>query len=636
MSNITDNSAYISSSLYEGINARYYRAREIAKSFVPNEQFERLLVRSHNLLVGPRGSGKTTLLRMLQPESLKIWNHPEAGRIRADIDFTGILISTDTVWRTQFDSVARRVGDATRVDFAHTILSLDAMVATIKAFRQRIMPVQENEHPFRNVELPAGDEAQLTKKLAEGWGLNPMLLDLESLTLDIRRKRLESLTLMHSVEGGSLSQLPLWWGFRWNDVILFGIDAFELVTKIYDERWAAMFDETEIAPTFIRDSIIHSTRGMDPRLMVKAALSPWLDEFAGVMTVSDGTAFNDFSVIELFYGKRESSYEFSRELLRSRLAREGREFSVDQNIEDVIFGTSRFAGSGGDRARRRASTYEEDGELGSVIHDLAEVDSEFRKWLDRIHINPKDVGSMDEVARAQTLRKARNVMIARLEFRKDSGQIRSRKTLSMYAGGATMLDICEGNPRLLLGILMPLLEFYDGVHPVPYALQSETLDKISKDFYALIDAIPLSPLESVPPELRGPRYRSPYRYFINTVAAFFRERTLIGPFNPQPPSTFRVPASASKGLQLVVGRLVNLGAIIVIPESGIKDQMFGEFDQQRMRLCYLIASREKLPPNVDRPISLLNVLKRGSQAQLQSFDVFESNLNELKDMRSGE
>ncbi len=326
------------------------------------------------------------------------------------------------------------------------------------------------------------------------------------------------------------------------------------------------------------------------------------------MSEHDGSVFNDFNLIRLFYGRRAESYEFSRELIRARLTSAGRSFPEDISVDEAVFGRSKFTGDIDGKASRTAFAYGDGSPLGQVAKDLAEADPNFRVWLHDCDINPDHLDDVSEKKRSETLRKARNIMVARLEFRRESGLLRSRKTITMYAGGSTMLDICEGNPRLLLGLLLPLLEFYDGTHPIPQHLQAEALAQIADDFYALIDAIPVAPDARSPVEFGRRPLRSPYRELIDRVARFFQDEILRGSFNPQPASTFRIPRSVSPGLQSIVGRLINVGAIVIIPDRGVKDVVIGEFDQQRMRLCYLIAAKEHLPPNVDRPVSIIRIL----------------------------
>lgn len=598
----------VSPSLFEGINARYYRASEVTRSFVPNEQFDNLVVRQHSLVVGPRGSGKTTLLRMLHPECISVWQHPRADEYRQLLDFTGIYLATDRVWREQLAAAAVGVSEATRDDFFNTVVAIDAMAAMVRSLELRL---QGDDSRFRPVHLTAKETARLVAELAAGWMLEPQFWDLGSLRVALRRRRIQARQWVQAKRDGRGEPRPPWVGIPWDDALLLGVDAFESITNRPGELWALLLDEAEIAPPVIRDSILGSTRGLDPRMLIKCSLSPWLQESPLPFTEHDGTVFNDFNVLRLFYGRRDEGYSFSRDIIRARLAAAGRSIPEGMVVEDAVFGKSQFVVDIDGRTSRTAPAYGDDSALGQVVKDLAASDPNFRKWLKQNDIDSSDLDAVPGKKRASTLRKARNIMVARLEFRRMSGQLRSRKTIAMYAGGTTMLDICEGNPRLLLGLLLPLLEYYDGVHPIPAALQGEALDEIADDFYALIDAIPVPDEIRSPPELGRRRLRRPYREVIDRIARFFQGEILRGEFNPQPPTTIRVPQSTSSEMQRILGRLINVGAIVLIPDRGVKDIVLGGFDQQRVRLCYLAAAREHLPPNLDRPVSIRTVFRRG-------------------------
>lgn len=607
----------ISPSLFEGINARFYRAHEVARSFVPNAQFENLLVRQHSLIVGPRGSGKTTLLRMLHPECMRVWEHPQANAFRRRIEFSGIYVATDRVWRKQAESVLDERPGPERQRFFEEITAVDVMAAMLRTIEIRVNRTNDAGSDFRFTPTTEKQIAKLVAELSTGWNLSPKFLDIGSLRVAVRRRRIE---IRDRLESKSPDQAEASPRITWDEAALLGIDAFESATGVRGELWGLLFDELEIIPPAIRNSILGATRGMDPRLILKCSLSPWLSEQSGAAGNYDGTVFNDFNVLKLFYGKRTESYEFSRNLISGRLAASQLGKPVDITVEDAVFGTSEFVGEEtAGRPNRTAAAYGSNSPLGQVVKELAETDAQFKGWLEDQQITHDLLENVSEKRRSETLRKARNIIIARLEFRRsNSGRLRSRKTIAMYAGGATMLDICEGNPRLLLGLLLPLLEFYDGKHPIPRHLQAEALNQIAIDFYALIDAIPVTSATRSAPELGAKQMRSPYRQFIDRVAAFFQDHILRGDFDPQPPSTFRIPKGSSRALQLIVGRLVNMGAIIIVPDRGIKDVLIGEFDQHRLRLCYLIAAREHLPPNIDRPISVHRILGPVEEASTDS------------------
>ncbi|WP_200227297.1 ORC-CDC6 family AAA ATPase [Rubrivivax gelatinosus] len=605
----------ISPSLFEGINARYYRAAEIARSFVPNEQFEHLAVRQHSLIVGPRGSGKTTLLRMLHPECLSIWSHVHSKAYRQKIDFSSAYVATDKVWRQQVDAVSATLSPEERNSFVERVISLDVMAAMVRTMQVRIERSQE-PNAFMGVALDGTATAKLVSELAACWNLQPKFLDLGSLRIAIRLARVSARQFAQPTNTAhdAFPAIP------WDEAALLAIDAFESATGRHDELWAILFDELEIVPSSVRAHILAGTRGTDPRLLLKCSLSPWLHDHSLSVDEHVGTVFNDFNVIRLFYGRRSESYAFSRQLIAGRLKAAGLVPRKDIPIEDAVFGVSRFSGeSPRARAPRTSAAYTDDSALGQVVKELAERDLDFLSWLSTQGIDSSRIAALSGNRRAATLRKARNIMIARLEFRNAggrdiNGRLRSRKTMAMYTGGATMLDICEGNPRFLLGLLIPLLEHYDGVHAIPEHHQADALEQIADDFYALIDSVPVAgDLRNIP-ELGDRSPRSPFREVVDRIAAYFQDATLRGRFDPQPPSTFRMPRDASENLQSLVGRLVNMGAVVIVPDRGIKDVLIGRFDQNRLRLCYLIAAREHLPPNVDRPVSIRKILSSSAPA----------------------
>jgi energy-coupling factor transporter ATP-binding protein EcfA2 len=596
-----------SPSLFEGINARYYRASEIVRSFVPNAQFENLLVRQHSVLVGPRGSGKTTLLRMLHPECLHTWTGPEADKFRSKVEFSGVYVATDKVWRQQADAVSRQLLESEQDKFIERVISLDVMAAMLRTIESRI------HHSGKDSATALNESAiaKMVSEIAGAWRLQPKFLDIGSLRIAIRTQRVAA------GQQGASPELLRSQFIPWDEAALLAIEAFENASGIRGDLWAMLFDELEIVPSAVRDQILGATRGMDPRLLVKCSLSPWLQDHSLTLDDHQGTVFHDFNVIKLFYGRRAESYEFSRQLISGRLKAAGIDVKSDANVEELVFGQSMFAAEDNEepgRTKRTAAAYGDTSALGKVVVELADRDEAFKEWLQAHRIDVKNLRALSERKRAQTLRKARNIMVARLEFRVSGGRdvkgrLRSRKTMAMYTGGATMLDICEGNPRLLLGLLVPLLEYFDGTHPIPAHHQADALERIADDFYALLDAIPVAP-SAVVPELGDRAMKSPYRELIDRIAAFFQEAALRGRFDPQPPSTFRIPRESSEELQTIIGRLINIGSIVIVPDRGIKDLLIGRFDQNRLRLCYLIAAREHLPPNVDRPVSIMRALSR--------------------------
>ncbi|MGH8546796.1 MAG: hypothetical protein ACREX3_24925, partial [Gammaproteobacteria bacterium] len=66
-----------SGTIYGTYNARMLSPEEIARTFVINENYRKLLMNEHSVLRGPRGTGKTTLLKMLTAPALREWKDRE-------------------------------------------------------------------------------------------------------------------------------------------------------------------------------------------------------------------------------------------------------------------------------------------------------------------------------------------------------------------------------------------------------------------------------------------------------------------------------------------------------------------------------------------------------------------------------
>jgi hypothetical protein len=250
-------------------------------------------------------------LRMLHPECLRIWKGKQAENCRKLIEFSAAYVSTDKVWRQQADSASSLLSRSEQLRFVSHVIALDVMSAIVRLLELRTTPAPAGVQNFRGVSLESRKQAILVEEVAAGWELSPKFFDFGSLRIAIRKAR---------IYARQLAQQPAkWMDFQqlvpWDEAALLAIDAFESATGTRDEVWALLFDELEIVPPFVRDQILSATRGMDKRLLLKCSLSPWLSERSLATNEHEGTVFNDFNVIRLFYGRRSENYSFSRFLL---------------------------------------------------------------------------------------------------------------------------------------------------------------------------------------------------------------------------------------------------------------------------------------------------------------------------------
>src|SRR5260370_24511062 len=167
-----------SETLYDSFNARNIPAKEVAKTFVVNDEFDRLLKNSPVILMGPRGSGKTTLLKMFTLEGLYSWVAPEEKETRERIPFCAVYIPTDVHWKrqmahtekelTHLPKFARRVSEAA--------VTLNVLKAILSAFEERIRYEHASDRKM---------EIGICALLADCWYLEPRVPDFKSLRTTI-------------------------------------------------------------------------------------------------------------------------------------------------------------------------------------------------------------------------------------------------------------------------------------------------------------------------------------------------------------------------------------------------------------------------------------------------------------------
>lgn len=92
------------SKLFTILQAGGLKIDEMVETFVPTKSYRRLLVPTHQIVMGSRGSGKTTLVKMLSHENmaaLAMREGEELDRVRELIDcreFIAIYMATDLRW----------------------------------------------------------------------------------------------------------------------------------------------------------------------------------------------------------------------------------------------------------------------------------------------------------------------------------------------------------------------------------------------------------------------------------------------------------------------------------------------------------------------------------------------------------
>jgi len=153
---------------FEAFNAKHQQPREVAENYIYSRHLNDLGGPYHAVLVGPRGSGKTTLLKMLQPAALSAWQGARAHSLRAQIDYSGVFISSDISWSRQLKSLGYgRLSDVNHRTLIVACFTTHILHALLQTMIQRCDPTTT----FRGVKLSLDQESNLALQILKSYVL---------------------------------------------------------------------------------------------------------------------------------------------------------------------------------------------------------------------------------------------------------------------------------------------------------------------------------------------------------------------------------------------------------------------------------------------------------------------------------
>ncbi|EGQ9189876.1 hypothetical protein F7J78_19255, partial [Vibrio cholerae] len=92
----------------ESFNAKATSKVNLCSNFIVNSHYDLLTTPNNTIMIGPRGSGKTTLLRMLDVETLDMWDKDISSNYRNKISYSGVFVPTDRFWKTQYERISTK------------------------------------------------------------------------------------------------------------------------------------------------------------------------------------------------------------------------------------------------------------------------------------------------------------------------------------------------------------------------------------------------------------------------------------------------------------------------------------------------------------------------------------------------
>lgn len=596
---------------YNTFNARHLNPREVADSFIWSDSYGKLIQNNHSVVLGARGCGKTTLMKMLTLPALYSWKDEMANRIRKDIGFYSIYISTDIYWDVKnqtYSSQLEKFGDFSRIVSEFAVNS-NVFKAVCETFKHVIT--------FELNDLDEKKEYQLCKNLIHAWKLKSTIpkldyvIDALNLRIDTVNQSIQKLIFNYRSDDDIPKNDFFYLGFE--SSLEYVIPIFERIYNIGGVRkWALCFDELEFAPIWLQQKLFISLRSRTQYLLYKLSASPILsgDLEKNLLKEYSATPGNDLQIIKMW--RSSENEEFSFKIIESLLKKKLPDLSP---IE--FFGSNSIYNKG-------PNSYDRGSEFYGQEVKLLEKDDSFRQFLEQYGIDPANPLPTTDNQKDTLFRKIKPIVYFRnfyVEVNKVVDgvirhSLRGRKTGDLYFGVEVLKKVCDGNPRWLISLVTAILS--KSAHGrVDKRIQYQELLAASRRFSNMMENIPI-----------GSSSTFTFKTLLAQIGSYFSGEVLGPSFFMEPKTTFTVDLDssiASRHILEIIEKGVSQGAFILLDSED--DNFDFEVRNQRFKLSYLLSIQYKLPLRKNPVASLSEILygkddidsKSKSNSQLEIF-----------------
>lgn len=596
---------------FEAFNARFLTSEEVARTFIPPPQYDRLVEVGHTVLLGPRGSGKTTLLKMLQLRALAAWQHGKASEIRRNISYHSIFLGTDVLWGSQLESRTKDIEDEEkRAQIRRTSFRLHLALAFLNALDECRDPALASHAELSRFAHPLDGKTEraLARSLAQLWLMDPATDSLLGLRIHLRTQLSLLLSLTSELRRDGNAVLPQFADLDPVASLISAIDVTNHVMGQPSRRWAILCDELEIAPDMVRRELFQLLRSTSHNILFKFSLFPYSSELSTLTGPNSPSSGNDYAALELYYGRREGAYQFCEAMLRGMVAEAG---GPHFQIPEDVLGDGWFDGGRVHRRTKTSPYAPPSGQFFLRAKRLAGIDPSFQQWLRTMGINLQKVHELTESDQAP-YRKALPYILTRSEFLRSGGKLRSRKALSLYTGAYSLFSLTEGNPRIFINLMRPLVqEYVEKQGTVGSDVEAISADLTIHRFLSSLSAIPTTGHGDIRSILQ----------LIKVIGDFFSEAQLAPKFSSEPASTFIIDDEVPASIIELVGRSLNAGALVHMPANA--GDTVRELRGARLRLAYTLAPEYKLPLMSGRSINLSTILHLHGAARRRQPDAIQ-------------
>ncbi|MHA7944930.1 ORC-CDC6 family AAA ATPase [Formosa sp. 3Alg 14/1] len=596
-----------SDTIFPTYNARHYAPKEVAETFIWSESFSKLIQNNHSVILGARGCGKTTLMKMLTLPALNSWESERAENIRRNIPFYAIYISTDIYWDVKnhtYNEQLKKFGN-----FSEIISRFSVNTNVFMSLCDTFLNVLEFE--INNVSEEK--EFELGKVLISAWKL-PLTIPKIKYIKEELTKRVDDVNQMIQniiFNYNKGDDLPHYDYFNLSFVTSIEsiIPIFERIFKIKNnKKWALCFDELEFAPIWLQSELFVSLRSRKHYILYKLSASPILSSdlencLKGTYRATTG---NDYELIKMW--NSSDNKEFSIALITSLLKKKYPNASPYSYFEsNEIY-------------NKESDSYEKGSDFYKQMLDLIRKDESFKTFLKQKKVKTTNPTPINEGQKDTLFRKIKPIVYYRnffIESNKTSkGKLivkyRSRKSNNFLSGIEILSEICDGNPRWLIGLTNSILIKSD-MKNAKATTQYKELYLIAQKFKNVINNIPV-----------GENNKLSIMDIVDKIGLYFRSEILGNQFKMDPKGTFIVDEKESlipNHILDLIEKGISQGAFILLDTND--DAFDFEIRNQRIKLSYLFFVLYDLPIRKYGEISLSRCLKGTDLSNINQMSLFE-------------
>ncbi|TQI71435.1 hypothetical protein JM79_2368 [Gramella sp. Hel_I_59] len=611
--------------LYDTFNARYFSFKDISESFVVNDEYRELAKDSSMLLMGSRGCGKTTLLKMLTPAGLAYWNDEESSSIKDNIKFTGVYVPSDIQWKNQFDYLRKHLKNENSVVeiIIEFLFSCNINIALCKTFKS-ILDFQVSD-PLVKIQK----EYKISKGLISNWELPTNTIpNLDNVELEIlqRVRQINNLIkklIFSGKQKDFRGNLPNYVFNEFFDLTKLGCKVVEENIDFKDNmKWALCFDELEIVPKFLQMKLVSFLRSVDQKFIFKLTTTPLFDIENNEIDVTQG---NDFSSVKLWVYDEEGLNKWSR--FSARLIEKKIINKYDSGVLDVnsIFGEWILNTLIVDELnslnsfekeqigyKKNSQLYPSTAKKSALYYlfkRLAIIDDSFKQFIDKRGINSDEPFTNDPALQKSVFLKYKVDAIYRLIYKN-----RTRRNPPIHFGVPYIYEICDGNPRLLIGLINEILnQNNSGDFPISKNSQSSVISVASKKYFNLLKNHPDSTITVNNSDFNLATD------LIDKIGNFFFQKLVSNEFQKSSPTTFIVDVDINAKIVALLETALHLGAIVYLDpvESLSKTGVINK----RFRLSAFLTPRYKIPNRIISFVKL-SVILRGEKPTNHQTEIF--------------